>query len=233
MRDAPSRTRRALAALAAGALGLGLGVAFGPADAPDPVEPAARADAVPPGGPPVPRSDSRAPIPGAEPPARLGERSPEGAIGAATAHLRALADERLLDDPASRRALASRVAVPGYRAELAERLDGAYAQLAAGWPAGVGEGILRAYPLGHRLEHYEPGRATVALWSAVVHPDASGRPAVAWTVSRAAMRHTSAGWRLERHLSDEPGPAPAPAAGAESSAAEFAAGVATFEPYRR
>ncbi|WP_217913071.1 hypothetical protein [Miltoncostaea marina] len=150
---------------------------------------------------------------------------------AATTHLRALADERLVGAPGRRRALAVRIATPGYRDELARRLDAAYQALEAGWPAGTPI-VFRAHPLGYRIEHRSAGRATVAVWSAVVHPGEDGTATVAWTLSRAAVRRTAAGWRLERYLPDEPGPAPASAAPA-TPAAEFAAITATLSPYRR
>jgi hypothetical protein len=93
--------------------------------------------------------------------------SREGAIAAAANYTTALSSDLLLD-PARRKAAIDTLAAPEAKARLQKRFDQAVASLRSGLGvSGASEDaqvLLRATPVGWRVEEYSDRAATVAIW---------------------------------------------------------------------
>jgi hypothetical protein len=93
--------------------------------------------------------------------------SREGAIAAAANYTTALSSDLLLD-PARRKAAIDTLAAPEAKARLQKRFDQAVASLRSGLGvSGAPEDaqvLLRATPVGWRVEEYSDRAATVAIW---------------------------------------------------------------------
>lgn len=160
----------------------------------------------------------------------------EGAARAAARALSSLADARLLDSRAARRAVVAHIAPPGYRAELNPLFDRTYEYLSGvlGAPVRRGEVVLQMTPIGYRVESFAPPRATVAVWQLTLLATPERASIAAWSTSRAELAWSGRRWRVERFGVDTPGPVPsvsAPAAPAESG--EFVAAARGFSPFSR
>jgi hypothetical protein len=150
--------------------------------------------------------------------------------------LSSLADARLLDSRAARRAVVAHIAPPGYRAELNPLFDRTYEYLAGVLGASVrrGEVVLQMTPLGYRIESFSPPRATVAVWQLTLLATPERASIAAWSTSRAELAWSGERWSVERFGVDTPGPVPsvsAPTAPTESG--EFVAAARGFSPFPR
>jgi hypothetical protein len=164
-------------------------------------------------------------------------RTREGAAHAAARALSSLADPRLLESRAARRAVVARIAPPGYRGELDPLFDRTYDYLAGvlGAPARRGEVVLRMTPIGYRVEALTARRATVAVWQVTLLATPERTPIAAWSTSHAELAWSQGHWTVERFGVDTPGPVPsvtAPSA-TPTGAREFVSAAQGFSPFVR
>ena len=119
-------------------------------------------------------------------------RSQEGAVAAAANFTRVLSSDLILDD-ARRRAAIDVLAAPEARSRLQKSFDQAVTSLrqglgvtgAAGQDAQV---LLRATPVGWRVEAYDAGKARVAIWVTSVGGSIGGTNQTA-PIARPRSRH--------------------------------------------
>lgn len=177
-----------------------------------------------------------APAAAVEPSEAVTAPTREGAARAAAQALSSLADARLLESRAARRAVVAQIAPSGYRAELDPLFDRTYDYLAGilGAPSQRGEVVLRMTPLGYRVEAFTPGRATVAVWQLTLLATPERAAIAAWSTSRAELAWSGGRWRVERFGVDTPGPVPSVTApAAPTGPAEFVAAARGFSPFSR
>lgn len=222
--------RRRLPLIGAALLLLAVGLAIGRISAPGgqgpTAGPVAQVD------PPVPSTPSNPVGPAMVP----GAPTHEGAARAAAQALSSLADARLLESRAARRAVVAQIAPSGYRAELNPLVDRTYDYLAGvlGAPALRGEVVLRMTPLGYRVEAFTPRRATVAVWQVTLLATPERAAVAAWSTSRAELSWSGGRWRVERFGVDTPGPAPSVTApAAPTKPGRFVSAARGFSPFSR
>jgi hypothetical protein len=186
--------------------------------------------------PEAPVESTPSPSPPVEPTTASSQRTREGAARAAARALSSLADPRLLESRAARRAVVARIAPSRYRRELDPLFDRTYDYLAGvlGAPAQRGEVVLRMTPLGYRVEAFTPRRATVAVWQVTLLATPERDPIAAWSTSRAELVWTQGRWTVERFGVDMPGPVPSVTApAAPTDADEFVNAARGFSPFIR
>jgi hypothetical protein len=144
------------------------------------------------------------------------QRSEQGAVAAAANYAKVLSSELILDK-ASRRAAVAALAAPETVARQQRALDLAVAQLAKGLgtsgasPAD-GTVLLRAVPVGWRLEEYSGNRATVAIWVTSVlgslNGPSGGVPVQeGWGTTTVQLRWARGDWK-QLQSTNVPGPTP-------------------------
>jgi hypothetical protein len=150
------------------------------------------------------------------------EHSKQGAVAAAANYARVLSSELILDK-ASRHKAIDTLAAPEARARQQRALDRDVASVAKALgvgAAGAGDGtlLLRAVPVGWRLEEYAGDHATVALWVTSVGGSLNGpggsRPVQeGWGTTTVKLRWTGGDWKLLQSTNtDGPTPLADPAA---------------------
>jgi hypothetical protein len=144
------------------------------------------------------------------------ERSEQGAVAAAANYAKVLSSEVILDRRSRRAALAA-LAAPETLARQQRALDLGVAELAKGLgtsgasPA-AGTVLLRAVPVGWRLEEYRGDRATVAIWVTSVlgslNGPGGGVPVQeGWGTTTVQLRWVRGDWKQLRST-NVPGPTP-------------------------
>jgi hypothetical protein len=140
-----------------------------------------------------------------------------GAVAAATNYVTVLSSSIILDRD-RRRAAIDVVAAPEARARLQRTFDQAVASLAKGLgvPAGAvddGKVVLRAIPVGWRLEQYDDRRARVAIWATGVAGTLAGVPVQeGWGTTTVSLRWVDGDWKqLASKTTDGPVPIADPA----------------------
>jgi hypothetical protein len=140
----------------------------------------------------------------------------QGAVAAAANYTRVLSSDRILDD-ASRRAAIDTLAAPEARARLQKTFDQAVASLRKGLgvSGAAGRGtqvLLRATPVGWRVEEYGPGAAKVAIWVTSVGGSigGSGGPVPVregWGTTTVQLRWVGGDWKqVDSATTDGPVP---------------------------
>jgi hypothetical protein len=154
------------------------------------------------------------------------ERSQQGAVAAAANDTRVLSSDLILDTT-RRRAAIDTLAAPEAKARLQQTFDQAVVSLRQG--LGVGDGasdsaqvLLRAIPVGWRVEAYDDRTATVAIWVTSVGGSVGGTVAApvreGWGTTTVKLRWAGDDWKqVDSTTTDGPVPiadvAPPTAAG--------------------
>ena len=128
----------------------------------------------------------------------------QGAVAAAANYTRALSSTLILDT-ARRRAAIDTLAAPEAKARLQKTFDQAVASIRAGLgvsgPAGDGaQVLLRATPVGWRVEQYGKGTARVAIWVTSVGGSVGGSAGSApvregWGTTTVDLRWAGNDWK--------------------------------------
>lgn len=162
-------------------------------------------------------------------------RTPEGAVAAATAYLRALDGPVLLDPAAVRRVLTAIVS-----SQSRDDLVRAY-ELAAGQvreQLGVDTGsdtdiVLRTAPVGYRVDGFHPGAATISIWRVgIVGSDARVEPRQSWRTETVSLVWEDGTWKVDA-VRSSPGPTPPLAGPAATPPAELFVAIPRFEEFKR
>lgn len=163
------------------------------------------------------------------------DRTRDGAATAATAYIGALDGRAILDAPRLRKTLTS-IASAG-------SLDGlvrAYEQAARQTRVRLGVGttpepvvILRAVPVGYRIDRFTPDAATVSLWRVgIVGSGATIEPQQSWRTETVSLLWEDGDWKVASFRSS-PGPTPPLAPSVATSAGELFVLVPEFEEFMR
>jgi hypothetical protein len=141
--------------------------------------------------------------------------SREGAIAAAANYTTALSSDLLLD-PARRKAAIDTLAAPEAKARLQKRFDQAVASLRSGLGvSGATEDaqvLLRATPVGWRVEEYSDRAATVAIWVTSVGGSIGGTDGPVpiregWGTTTVELRWAGGDWKqVDSTTTDGPVP---------------------------
>jgi hypothetical protein len=141
--------------------------------------------------------------------------SREGAIAAAANYTTALSSDLLLD-PARRKAAIDTLAAPEAKARLQQRFDQAVASLRSGLGvSGASEDaqvLLRATPVGWRVEEYSDRAATVAIWVTSVGGSIGGTDGPVpiregWGTTTVELRWAGGDWKqVDSTTTDGPVP---------------------------
>lgn len=158
-------------------------------------------------------------------------RTSQGAAATATAYVGALDGPALLDAPRLRKTLAAIAS-----AKSREALVRAYEQAATQTRERLGVGtapepvlILRAVPVGYRIDRFTPDAATVSIWRVgIVGSGASVEPQQSWRTETVSLVWERGGWKVASFRSS-PGPTPPLAPSAATPAGELFATVPEFE----
>jgi hypothetical protein len=154
--------------------------------------------------------------------------SRQGAVAAAANYTRVLSSELILDK-ASRHKAIDTLAAPEARARLQQTLDQAVSLLRKGLgmtPADDGtEVLLRATPVGWRVEEYSGDAATVAVWMTSVGGSVSGAQGPvpireAWGTTTVKLRWVDGDWKQVEYTSRD-GPVPIADVSPPTAAAEL------------
>ena len=143
------------------------------------------------------------------------QHSEQGAVAAAANYARVLSSAMILDQ-AQRRAALQAISAPEALARQQRAFDQAVALLSKGLgvgQAGARDGtvLLRAVPVGWRLEAYTADRARVAIWVTSVLGALSGPQGVpvreAWGTTTVELRWVDGDWKLLKTTTTD-GPVP-------------------------
>jgi hypothetical protein len=143
-------------------------------------------------------------------------RNREGAVAAAANYTQVLSSGLILDD-AKRRAAINTLATPGARASLQKTFDQAVAAMRKGFgvtgaAADNAQVLMRATPVGWRIDDYGDGAATVAIWMTSVGGSVGGADGPVpvregWSTTTVALRWARGDWKLVESASTD-GPVP-------------------------
>jgi hypothetical protein len=162
-------------------------------------------------------------------------RTAQGAIAAASTYVSELDGRALLDRArVSRiiRAVASKQSRVQLLASYADAASQAREQLGLGTvPAPVV--IVRATPVGYRLEQFTRDAATVAIWRVgIVGSGATVQPQQSWRTEIVSLVWESGNWKVAS-FSSEPGPTPPLTASPPSTPSDLFSAVPRFEEFSR
>jgi hypothetical protein len=163
-------------------------------------------------------------------------RSQEGAVAAAANYTSALSSDLILDTD-QRQAAVDTLAAPEARASMQKSMDQAVAWLRKGLGVTGGDAdnvqvLMRAHPVGWRVEQYGDGTARVAIWVSGVTGSIGGAEGAVpiregWGTTTVNLRWVKNDWKLVDSTSiDGPVPIadvspPTPAPELVSKASEF------------
>lgn len=198
---------------------LAAGVTLGRATAPQPSAPAAAPTL---GGPGPRRVVEGVPV--------SYSRTQEGAIAAAANYTAVLGDKRNLDPVRAVRAY-DVLALPSVARELSSRSRAFSATLANPQTVATDPAlVLRAVPVGYRVEDYTRDEATVTVWAAAIGVGTPALPlTTAWGNEQLALRWAHGDWKIAR-IERGSGPAP-PQPYTEADGAGIARRMHSFEPF--
>lgn len=138
-------------------------------------------------------------------------RARAGAVAAAARSITAFAGNVLLE-PAHLRTIVSRIASNASRQRLIEAFEEASAQTRAKLGADTVPRpviVLRAVPVGYRIERYSPEQATVIVWYVgIVGSGATVQPQQSWRTQTVSLVWEDGGWKVSSFASSI-GPTPA------------------------
>jgi hypothetical protein len=142
-------------------------------------------------------------------------RSQEGAVAAAANYTRVLSSDLILDT-SRRRAAIDALAAPEAKARLQKTFDQAVVSLREGLGVGAGASdsaqvLLRATPVGWRVEDYSDRAATVAIWVTSVGGSVGGTVPVpvreGWGTTTVELRWAGGDWKqVDSTTTDGPVP---------------------------
>ena len=167
------------------------------------------------------------------------QHSEAGAVAAAANYAQVLSSELILDKASRRKAIAT-LAAPEARARQQRAFDRAVASLTKG--LGVKDGaaadgtvLLRAVPVGWRLEAYTGDRATVAIWVTSVAGSLGGPPGgvpvqEGWGTTTVELRWVGGDWKQLESTTTE-GPAPVADAAAPTAASQLIPEAQEFKEF--
>jgi len=191
-----------------------------------------------------PRSSRRVATERAAPPIRAAQapgrpatapntHSRTGAVAAAARSITAFAGNVLLE-PARLRAVVARIASDAARARLIEAFAEASAQTRAKLGADTVPRpviVLRAVPLGYRIEQYETDQATVAVWYVgIVGSGATIQPQQSWRTQTVGLVWEQGAWKVSSFASSA-GPTPALATTEAEAPGELFAVIPRFQGF--
>jgi hypothetical protein len=166
------------------------------------------------------------------------QHSEQGAVAAAANYAKVLASELILDK-ASRRKAIDTLAAPETRARQQRAFDRAVPSLAKGLgvTGGSADGtvLLRAVPVGWRLEAYTGDRATVAIWVTSVLGSLGGPPGgvpvqEGWGTTTVQLRWVGGDWKQLQSTTKE-GPAPVADAATPTAASQLVPEAQEFKEF--
>jgi hypothetical protein len=167
------------------------------------------------------------------------QHSKAGAVAAATNYAKVLSSELILDK-ASRRKAIDTLSAPEARARQQRAFDRAVASLAKGLgvkdaAAADGTVLLRAVPVGWRMEAYTGDRATVAIWVTSVVGSLGGSPGgvpvqEGWGTTTVQLRWVGGDWKQLESTTKE-GPAPVADAAAPTAASQLIPEAQEFKEF--
>jgi hypothetical protein len=138
-------------------------------------------------------------------------RTRAGAVAAAARSITAFAGTVLLE-PAQLRQVVARIASAASRTQLTAAFEEASAQTRAKLGADTVPRpviVLRAVPVGYRIERYSPAEVTVAVWYVgVVGSGATVQPQQSWRTQTVDLVWENEGWKVDSFASSA-GPTPA------------------------
>jgi hypothetical protein len=164
--------------------------------------------------------------------------SQQGAVAAAANYTRALSSTLILDT-ARRRAAIDTLAAPDARARLQKTFDQAVASIRAGLgvsgSAGDGaEVLLRATPVGWRVEHYDKGTARVAIWVTSVGGSVGGSGSApvreGWGTTTVSLRWVDGDWKQVASTTTD-GPVPIADVAPPTAAGELVSKANEFKEF--
>lgn len=166
------------------------------------------------------------------PGASASTRSRGGAVTAATTYLGALGGSALLDPAQLQRTLASiasTAALHDLRRAYQQAALRAREQLGAGTtPKPVV--ILRAAPVGYRVDHFSPAAATISVWRVgVVGSGATVEPQQSWRTETVSLVWEEGAWKVAA-LRSSPGPTP-PLGTTPATASDLFTSIPQFEEF--
>jgi len=163
-------------------------------------------------------------------------RSRHGAVSAATAYVGSLDGRTLLDPTTLRQRLTDITS-----SEAREGLLLAYVAAAkqARKQLGIGTApepvvILRASPVGYRVDRFAPTAATISIWRVgIVGSGATAEPQQSWRTETVSLVWEDKAWKVAA-LRSEPGPTPPlPTSVATTEAAALCTSIPEFEEFAR
>jgi hypothetical protein len=156
-----------------------------------------------------------------------------GAVAAAARSITAFAGDVLLD-PVRLHAIVARLASDSSRARLIETFEQASAQVRTKLGADTVPRpviVLRAVPVGYRVDRYSARHATVALWYVgIVGSGATVQPQESWRTETVSLAWDGGAWKVDAY-SSTPGPTPAPAAAEAEAPGELFTRIAGFNRF--
>jgi len=157
-----------------------------------------------------------------------------GAVAAAARSITAFAGHVLLE-AAQLRTVVARIAGRASRARLTKAFEEASAQTRAKLGADTVPRpviVLRAVPVGYRLEHYSSDRATVAVWYVgIVGSGATVQPQQSWRTQTVSLVWEDGDWKVSSFASSA-GPTPALATPETEAPGELFTAIPSFTPFQ-
>jgi hypothetical protein len=164
--------------------------------------------------------------------------SQQGAVAAAANYTRVLSSDLILDT-SRRRAAIDALAAPEARVRLQKTFDQAVLSLRQGLGVGDSAGggarvLLRATPVGWRVEDYRDGAATVAIWSTSVGGSIGGTvPAPireGWGTTTVVLRWVGGDWKQVASTTTD-GPVPIADVAPPTAAGELVDQASEFKEF--
>jgi hypothetical protein len=165
-------------------------------------------------------------------------RTQEGAVAAAANYTKALSNDLILDDDWRGRAIDT-LAAPQAKARLQKTFAQAVASLRKGLGvSAAGDGsqvLLRATPVGWRMDRYGDGTAKVAIWVTSIAGSLGGDQGPVpilegWGTTTAELRWVQGDWKLLNTSTTE-GPVPIADVSPPTAAAELVDEAAKFKEF--
>jgi hypothetical protein len=166
-------------------------------------------------------------------------RTRQGAVAAAANYLRVLSSDLILDT-ARRRAAIDTLAAPEARAGMQKELDQAMASVRKGFGVTGAAGeraqvLLRATPVGWRVDAYGDGAATVAIWVTGMAGSLGGAEGAVpiregWGTTTVALRWVEGDWKLVETATKD-GPLPISDVSPPTAAPELVSKAREFKEF--
>lgn len=157
-------------------------------------------------------------------------RSEIGAVRAATGALAALAAAGV-GTAARAREIVAATTTGSLQAKLERSLPAVASAVQARLRGSRTAGVFDGWPLGYRVESFDPSRATVAVWHLDVAASSSiGLVTAQYTTTTYELRWIQGSWRIDA-VSSVSGPTPPPASAPTAEVDEFAREASALSRY--